>query len=259
VATIVTFEPTGNSNVQRIPGLFTDTGVGAGFGDLNGNGVYQAIDISGISSSFEAVLYSQGGLFNAAADVDGDGEVTNLDLFDLGDVLAAAPPGAGVTQALNAYDALLVKRGDVNQDGQTNGADVAALHAGFGASDWLRDLNADGTVNAADVSTLVTDLVRTSFADFNLDRRVDGGDFLTWQMSLGTTGARLDQGDATGDGLVDAADLAKWDDDFGLVGPIISATASAANVPEPGTGLLACAAGLGLATVKSRNARRRAG
>ena len=38
VATVVTYEPTGNFNVQRLAGLFTNTNVGAGFGDMNGNG-----------------------------------------------------------------------------------------------------------------------------------------------------------------------------------------------------------------------------
>ena len=36
---------------------------------------------------------------------------------------------------MNAYDQLLVKRGDVNQDGVTNGADVATLYANFGAGE----------------------------------------------------------------------------------------------------------------------------
>lgn len=45
VATIVTYEPTGNFSIQRVPGLFTDTNIGAGFGDLNASGSYSTGDI----------------------------------------------------------------------------------------------------------------------------------------------------------------------------------------------------------------------
>lgn len=232
VATVVTFEPTGRSNIQRFAGMFTETGVGAGFGDMNGNGVYAVSDLLGVSNgSFEQVLYSQNNLFNAAADVNGDGRVTNVDLFALGDQLTAEGASAA---ALNAYDQLLVKRGDVNMDGVTNGTDVAALHASFGQSSWQADLNANGVVGLADVSTLITELVRTSFGDFNLDRRVDGADFLTWQRNFGHGGARFDQGDADLNGVIDAADLAILRNGYGAVGPLNSAAAAAA-VPEPGS------------------------
>jgi CSLREA domain-containing protein len=47
--------------------------------------------------------------------------------------------------------------------------------------------------------------------DFNLDRRVDGSDFLAWQRGLGRTGVvTIRHGDATADGDVDANDLAVW-------------------------------------------------
>jgi glycosidase len=229
VATVVTFEPTGNSNIQRFAGLFT-TGLGAGFGDLNSNGAFTASDLLGTSNgSFEQVLYSQNSLFNAAADVDADGRVTNLDLFALGDHLTAAGANAA---ALTAYDQLLAKRGDINQDGVTNGADVSALHNNFGSTTWLHDLNVDGTVNIADVDTLVTELVRTSRGDFNLDRVVDGADLLVWQRNLGAAGARFDQGDASLNGSVGGDDLALWESSYGTTGPI-AASAGAAAVPEP--------------------------
>lgn len=229
VATVVTIEPTGNTNIQRFAGLFTQTGLGAGFGDLTGNGLLTASDILGSNNgSLEHVLYSQNNMFHAAADVDGDGRVTNLDLFDLG---LALPVGVSAA-VLTAYDQLLVKRGDVSGDGATTAADVAALHTGFGSGGWLLDLNVDGVVNVDDVSTLVTDVLRTSPGDFNLDRQVDGADFLVWQRNLGTSGARFDQGDANFDGVVNAEDLAVWRSSFGFIGPA-SAFAAASSVPEP--------------------------
>jgi alpha-amylase len=232
VATVVTIEPTGRTNVQRFPGLFTNTGLGAGFGDMNGNGVYQTNEIMGAGAlAFSQLLYSQDASFHAAADVDGDGRITNLDLFELGGHLTAGGASAAV---MNSYDQLLVKRGDVNADGSTNGADAAALYANFGPANWLMDLNVDGVIDLADVTTLVDDLVRTSRADFNLDRRVDGGDFLIWQRGLGAALGRFHTGDATFNGVVDLTDLAEWQADYGMVAPV----AAAAAVPEPAAGLL---------------------
>jgi hypothetical protein len=192
------------------------------------------------NGSFEQILFSQNELFSGAADIDGNGDVDNLDLFALGPVLTSNNASLA---ARTAYDNLLLKRADINQDGFTTAADVAALTAGFGAQDdWLRDLNVDGLVDVDDVETMVTQLVRTSLADFNLDRRVDGKDFITWQLNAGATGARFDHGDATLNGIVDAADLAQWQTDLGVVGPIIPATAASGAVPEPAAWSLACLA-----------------
>jgi hypothetical protein len=251
VATIVTFEPTGNYSVQRMPGLFTDTNIGLGFGDQSGNGVISANEILGSGGlAFSTLLYSQGASFNAAADVDGDGEITNLDLFALGPALTSAGASAAV---MTAYDQLLVKRGDVNSDGFTDATDVASLYASFGSADWLHDLNADGTVSMDDVETLVAQLVRTSHADFNLDRKVDGADFLAWQRGVGASGARFDQGDASLNGEVTAADLAAWRTDFGLAWPIGGATAAGIGVPEPAVGVLALLATTCLFSTRRRD------
>jgi hypothetical protein len=77
-------------------------------------------------------------------------------------------------------------------------------------------------------------------ADFNEDGRVDGADFLTWQRNLGATGATKAMGDATGDGLVNAADLTAWKGQFA------TAVAAAGAVPEPGAVMLVGAALAGL-------------
>jgi alpha-amylase len=170
-------------------------------------------------------------------------------LFELSDELAAEGAGAA---ALNAYDQLLVKRGDVNLDGVTNAADAAALHAGFGQTGWQADLNADGTVSIADVATLVSELVRTSFGDFNLDRRVDGADFLAWQRNAGLSGARFDQGDADLNGVIDSTDLAIWRTGYGATAPLGALAAATTAVPEPTLLAMTCGAAIAFGSVVRR-------
>ncbi len=79
VATIVSFEQTGNSNVQRTPGLFTSTIVGLGLGDIDLDG---DIDLTDKSLLVELVSTNDT-QFNAAADFNGDGRInqSDLDLF----------------------------------------------------------------------------------------------------------------------------------------------------------------------------------
>jgi glycosidase len=233
-ATVAVFEETGNFNVQRLSGLASPfgatAGLGAGFGDLDGNGLFAASDLVGIgNNSFEDVLYSQQAKFNAAADVDADGLVTNLDLFDLGDALLAAGASAPV---LAAYDDLLLRRGDVDGNGMTDLGDVTAIYASLGQANWTRDLDADGLVTTADVDTLLTRILHASHADFDLNGQVDGADFLVWQRGY-NTGTQFGQGDANLDGVVSRPDLDHWLADFGNSSFQLSAAESTVAVPEP--------------------------
>lgn len=235
VATIVTFEPTYDGthgySVKRVPGMFTSTGLGLGFGDLNSNGVYQVSDIRGLGGAFEQILYSQDAQFRAAADLDGNGRVNNLDLFLLGPHLATAGASAPV---LAAYDEVLLRRGDIDLSGLTDVDDVAALYAAFGGTAWRPDLNVDGIVDTLDVQTLLTQIVGTVNGDFDLDGDVDGRDFLMWQRNV-ATGTRYDQGDADLNGVIDAADLAVWQEAYdGLaVANALGSISASAMVPEP--------------------------
>lgn len=228
-ATIVTIEPTGTTGIERVVGVYTDTRLGAGFGDLDSSRTLDVSDILGGSNgSFEEVLYSQNDLFNAAADIDGNGLVDNLDLLALEVELIA---GGADQSVLVAYDQLLIKRADINEDGQTNGADVTALYAAFGESGWLEDLNVDGTVDLADVEMLIDDLIRTSRGDFDLDGTVSGSDFLAWQLHAGNgPDARFDEGDADLNGIVGQSDLSTWKSEYGVQALSVPATTA---VPEP--------------------------
>lgn len=87
-------------------------------------------------------------------------------------------------------------------------------------------------------------------ADFNQDGLVDGRDFLRWQRGVGTlTGAELSQGDANGDGAVNAADLDAWEHLFGR-----STTSIGAPAPEPAAwALAACGASTSLWIAHGKN------
>ncbi len=262
VATIVTYEVTGNFNIQRIPGLFTDTNLGAGFGDMNSSGIYGTTDIRGTSNgSVEDILYSQNSKFRAQFDVNGDGLGDNRDLFLLGSELVAAGAGQAV---LDSYSDLLLHRADLDASGATNAADMAALYSNFGPGAWLYDLNVDGVVNLSDVATMITQLVRTVTGDFNLDGSVDASDYVVWRNSQGATGALYTQGDSDLDGDVDDLDLLAWRNQFGFVrAPLTPGSGSLAAlhaVPEPpGLGLAALALTLFCTTTKTRRTRRKVG
>jgi hypothetical protein len=77
-------------------------------------------------------------------------------------------------------------------------------------------------------------------ADFDDDNDVDGADFLIWQRhAVGPGSPNL--GDATQNGIVDAADLFLWAFEFG---DVVHATSSA--IPEPGTASSLAAVGVAI-------------
>lgn len=78
----------------------------------------------------------------------------------------------------------------------------------------------------------------SSGADFDSNGIVDGNDFLRWQRNFGISNgsATKAQGDANGDGNINAADLTIWKAQFGTPG---GAEATATAVPEPTTFALA--------------------
>jgi hypothetical protein len=71
-------------------------------------------------------------------------------------------------------------------------------------------------------------------ADFDADGDVDGRDFLTWQRNFNTTAGYGSDGDANHNGLVDASDLAIWQDQCTSSG---SELVAAQQIPEPASAI----------------------
>lgn len=205
VLTVVTYEITGNLNVQRLTAIGIDNGNGLGVGDVNFDGAISAADLEAAPGNFETFLYSQDAMFNPAADVDADGRITNLDLYALRGVLEAGDADA---TTLAAYDNVLQRRGNINGMFGVDAFDIDALYDNFGSSDWFDDLNADGLTDQGDIDTLVRTILGGEYGDANLDGTVDEQDLAVldanWMQATGWAG-----GDFTGDDVAEWLDLAR--------------------------------------------------
>ena len=80
VATIVSYEITGNVNVQRRPGLFSFNPDGTGLGDVTTDGFYEGDDVDG----FFTLVTGNNAAFSPAADFNGDGLMSALDWLAFG-------------------------------------------------------------------------------------------------------------------------------------------------------------------------------
>ncbi len=254
VFTIVTFEITGNNNIQRYAGVTPGNVRGAGLGDLNHDGQIAQADITGTNFGFEAELYRRNNSFNPAADMNADGLIDSRDLFALESHLAA-------TNALPAVQAdmrqVVLRRGNINGEFGTDQWDIDALYARFGKTtaqdNWFEDLDVDGNVDQNDVDVLVRQVLRSEFGDFNLDLKIDIVDLQILASNWQQSNRGYASADGTGDAFVGQADLdlLKQFWGFGIpsgqVQDIYAAAASIGftSIPEPASlGTLAVAMGL---------------
>jgi alpha-amylase len=150
VLTVVSFEPSGNSSVLRVPGQFTSTIFGAGLGDLNFDGQFSPADVF----LFETALYSRNAQFSPAADLTADGLIDARDLFALDDRLAAV--GASTVTQVQYQRLLDTVKGDANLDGRVDRLDAAILAANFSKpGGWSAgDFTGDGLITLADLNVL---------------------------------------------------------------------------------------------------------
>jgi alpha-amylase len=240
VITAITYEITGNYNIQRLSGLSLPDGVGKGLGDLNHNNGFETGDVFGTSYGFEAVLYSQNAQFNPSADLNGDGKIDNNDLWLLRPTyVSAAAAQTVVNEARNAE----VRRGNFNGDGVTDSRDVDYLYGHFGNLSWSLDMAADGGgAGKSDVDAMIHHVFLTEYGDVNLDGKIDVTDLGILATNWQTTSATWALADFTGDGIVDVTDLGllatNWQ--FGVSGAgmsldqaIRSVGLAGVSVPEP--------------------------
>jgi autotransporter-associated beta strand protein len=152
---VVTREVTGNWSVRRFTGRMPDSGRGAGFGDLDSDGVWTAADLSDSGFGFERVHNSRNTEFHPAADVTGDGLVDTRDMLALETSLAAA--GSGAAAALTELGTVKFRRVNYQNDSALNETDLALLRVHVGLplapeAAWIYDLDVDGAVTDADVT-----------------------------------------------------------------------------------------------------------
>jgi hypothetical protein len=253
VATIVTYEITGNVNVQRLPGIYTQTSRGLGLGDLNYDNQYTASDINA-GSGFEQVLYSQNGQFNPAGDLNADGKVNNFDLFALPARYLRVGANAAAAEARNA----VLRRGNINHQSITDASDIDALYLRLGTTTdlWFDDLNVDGLISKADVDLLVQVIFQSQYGDVSLDGIVDTIDFNVLAANFGRfSGAGWASGDINGDRAVDTTDFNLLASNFGFQYTAGGAAAAlvGVNVPEPSViGMMLIAGGCLLARRRGR-------
>lgn len=118
-----------------------------------------------------------------------------------------------------------------------NGMSDVSLGTLYNKTLNLKDLVLEYHVAGTPATVLFTGAVSyvtggASGADFDANGIVDGADLLRWQRNFGINNgsATKGQGDANGDGNVNGADLTVWKAQFGTPG---AAEAALAAVPEP--------------------------
>ncbi|CAN5709751.1 hypothetical protein BH09PLA1_BH09PLA1_20510 [soil metagenome] len=225
VFTIVTTEVTGRQNVQRIAGVATSTRLGAGLGDLDYGGTYTVGDVTGTAYGMEAFVYpnAQGQTnhsFNAAGDMNGDGLMDNRDLYAQRDRFRAIGAPA---DAKAAAVAAVLRRGDLNQDGFTNIADIDFMGQNFGNTGWRFDLDVDGwpTPSGADrqdADVLIRTIFETDYGDSDLNHSINFDDYAHIDNGYNNNLAGWANGDFDGNGVINFDDYALIDLTFNSQG-----------------------------------------
>lgn len=157
VITTVLFEPTGRYTIQRFPGQFVSSIVGAGLGDLDANGTYSSADLV----NFETILLSNNTQFSPMADFNGDGLVTREDLDLYG--LRLQQVNASATVQNNFKIIQRRRQGDYNGDDHIAAFDLARLLSNYNRTQagLQGDLDGNSSVNAADLTIQLANHGRT--------------------------------------------------------------------------------------------------
>lgn len=242
VITSVTYEITGNYSVQRFPGQLVTTTLGAGLGDTNLSNTYTGSDVSG-AGGFEELLYSLNTQFNPAGDLNGDGRIDNIDLYQLPGRYQSVGATSAQTEARNA----VLRRGDVtgNYVSAASAADIDQSYQNLGSTLWKFDFDADGGgADQSDIDTLVHVILHSEYGDATLDGSVNSADFNLLASNFGAPSGRgWATGDFSGDTAVNSADFNLLATNFGFVYTDGAFALPGGAVPEPAlAGLFALSA-----------------
>ena len=200
---------------------------GSGEGDPSNVGPYFANDGGGFFGASDA-SFADGRVIHIASDSD----------------FLYTTPGA---ENISGVGGLF--RGDTDRDGDVDAADIDTLYDNLGVVGTRFDVALNfGAASQVDVDALVQgdtgmgseDLLNTEYGDADLDRDIDGADFLAVQQGFGAD-AGWALGDFDGNNVVDGSDRATWNNSYGFAGATSSALQA---IPEPtslGLGILGMA------------------
>ncbi len=221
-------------------------------GDTNLDGVVEFNDFFMLQGNWQ-----QPGGFEDG-DFDGDGMVDedDFDILQanwLASVAGVLPSGVSEitvypmiedTTGWPVLNATLLREANLNGDLNVDGDDLDMLFASFGIDNG-GDVDGDGDTDGADFLLWQQQLyVHSLTADFNIDGVATQGDLSIWENSFSENRG----GDADGDGDTDGMDFLAWQREF--IGT--PAAIAAATVPEPSVGSLVGLACFLLATVSRR-------
>ncbi len=192
--------------------------------------------------------------------VDQEASFTNYDIYVFDPAtgtIVYSEKDATTPGIMNKQTLGVLTRGDANDDGTVDGADIDLVYKAIAdptlggtvpallGKEWY-DLTNDGDLTPADATEMITKILKTRNGDQNLDGKVDKDDLAIIRAGFGA-GTGWATGDANGDGRVDGSDFMVWQRNVGFNNGALAA------VPEP-----ASAAMIGVALgALARAARKR--
>lgn len=202
----------------------------------DGNPVTWVADLGG-SGLFPGTYQASGGNYNL---IDPTGDFNQMISFVNGQIFSEVHVRTQGKVVPNPADPELLNEGNLSILARLDPTTLSGYAFYFDTDFNLGAIILQGGVSVADESV---DLGEVQ-GDFDGDNDNDGNDFLIWQQQLGNAGSA----DADNSGIVDAADLAIWQADFGktklspltevvfeasVVGDVLSARVWPVGEPRP--------------------------